>query len=47
MPVNKAMMASMKKEYGAKKAKSVYYAVEAKQKAAAKGKSKAKPKAKK
>jgi hypothetical protein len=47
MPVNKAMMASMKKEYGAKKGKSVYYAVEAKQKAAAKGKSKAKPKAKK
>lgn len=47
MPVNKAMMASMKKEYGAKKGKSVYYAVEAKQKAATKGKSKAKPKAKK
>lgn len=43
MPVNKSMMAAMKKEYGAKKGKSIYYAVEAKQKA----KAKAKPKAKK
>jgi hypothetical protein len=39
MPVNKSMMAAMKKEYGAKKGKSVYYAVEAKQKAKAKTKS--------
>lgn len=38
MPVNKSMMAAMKKEYGAKKGKSVYYAVEAKQKAKAKAK---------
>jgi hypothetical protein len=45
MPVNKSMMAAMKKEYGAKKGKSVYYAVEAKQKA--KGKTKAKRKSKK
>ncbi len=45
MPVNKSMMAAMKKEYGAKKGKSVYYAVEAKQKA--KAKTKAKPKSKK
>ena len=45
MPVNKKMMASMKKEYGAKKGMSMYYAVEAKQKA--KAKPKAKPKAKK
>lgn len=30
------MMASMKKEYGTKKGKAVYYAVEAKQKAAGK-----------
>lgn len=45
MPVNKSMMEAMKKEYGAKKGKSVYYAVEAKQKA--KGKTKAKPKSKK
>ncbi len=36
MPVNKSMMESMKKQYGAKKAKSVYYAVEAKQKASKK-----------
>lgn len=43
MPVNKSMMAAMKKEYGAKKGKQVYYAVEAKQKA----KSKSKPKTKK
>ena len=38
MPVNKKMMADMKKEYGAKKGKSVYYAVEAKQKASPKKK---------
>ena len=44
MPVNKSMMESMKKQYGAKKAKSVYYAVEAKQKAS---KKKAKKKKKK
>jgi hypothetical protein len=36
MPVNKSMMESMKKQYGAKKGKNVYYAVEQKQKAAAK-----------
>ena len=36
MPINKKMMASMKKEYGTKKAKAIYYAVEAKQKAAGK-----------
>lgn len=35
------MMSAMKKEYGAKKGKQVYYAVEAKEKA--KAKSKAKP----
>lgn len=44
MPVNKSMMAAMKKEYGAKKGKSVYYAVEAKQKAGAKNKPKSKAK---
>lgn len=33
MPVNKSMMADLKKQYGAKKAKSVYYAIEAKDKA--------------
>jgi hypothetical protein len=45
MPVNKSMMKSMKKEYGAKKGEAVYYAVEAKQKAkAAKGKPAAKKK---
>lgn len=44
MPVNKSMMAAMKKEYGAKKGKSVYYAVEAKQKAAKKAKPKSKKK---
>jgi len=38
------MMAAMKKEYGAKKGKSVYYAVEAKQKAAKKSKPKSKKK---
>ena len=32
MPVNKAMMKSMKKEYGAKKGEQIYYAVENKQK---------------
>jgi hypothetical protein len=32
MPVNKKMMTSMKKQYGAKKGKDVYYAVEMKQK---------------
>lgn len=34
MPINKKMMASMSKEYGAKKGKAVYYAIEAKQKKA-------------
>lgn len=28
MPVNKKIMAKLKKEYGAKKGKSVYYAME-------------------
>ena len=32
MPVNKKAMASLKKEYGAKKGKSVYYALENKTK---------------
>ncbi len=32
MPINKSMMKSMKKEYGAKKGEQIYYAVEAKQK---------------
>ena len=36
MPVNKSMMASMKKKYGKKQGESVYYAVEAKQKSAKK-----------
>jgi len=36
MPVNKSMMKKMKKEYGAAKGKSVYYAVEMKQKASKK-----------
>ncbi len=40
MPVNKSMMAAMKKEYGAKKGKQVYYAVEAKEKAKTKAKQK-------
>lgn len=40
MPVNKSMMAAMKKEYGAKKGKQVYYTVEAKEKAKTKAKSK-------
>ena len=44
MPVNKSMMDSMKKQYGAKKGKDVYYAVEAKQKAAKKKKQKGKKK---
>jgi hypothetical protein len=44
MPVNKSMMAAMVKEYGKKKAKQVYYAVEAKQKAKAKTKSSKKSK---
>lgn len=44
MPVNKSMMKAMVKEYGKKKGASVYYAVEAKQKA--KG-AKAKPAKKK
>ena len=34
MPVNKKMMKTMQKEYGKDKGKKVYYAVEAKQKAA-------------
>jgi hypothetical protein len=42
MPINKSMMENMKKQYGAKKGKDVYYAVEAKQKAAAKKKPKKK-----
>jgi len=36
MPVNKSMMKSMKEQYGKKRGESVYYAVEAKQKAAKK-----------
>jgi hypothetical protein len=36
MPINKKMMASMKKQYGKKTGERVYYAVEAKQKATAK-----------
>lgn len=44
MPVNKSMMESMKKQYGAKKGKSVYYAVEAKQKASKKKAKKGKKK---
>jgi len=42
MPVNKSMMKGMKEQYGKKKGEQVYYAVEAKQKAAAKKKPKAK-----
>lgn len=42
MPVDKKMMDSMMKQYGAKKGKSVYYAVEAKQKANKKPKKKVK-----
>lgn len=40
MPVNQKMMKDMKKRYGAKKGKDVYYAVEAKNKATKKEKSK-------
>ena len=48
MPINKEMMQSMIKKYGKKKAESVYYAVEAKQKALPKrGQRTAKNKAKK
>lgn len=36
MPVNQKKMKNMKKEYGAKKGKQVYYAMEMKQKAAKK-----------
>lgn len=36
MPVNKKEMKSMQKQYGKEKGKKVYYAVEAKQKAAKK-----------
>lgn len=32
MPVNKKMMKTLKKEYGAKKGENVYYALEAKKK---------------
>lgn len=39
MPINRKKMNAMKKEYGAKKAKQVYYAMENK----AKAKSKKKP----
>lgn len=46
MPVNKSMMQAMKKEYGSKKGKQVYYAIEAKQKAKAKSKSKPSKKSK-
>jgi hypothetical protein len=28
MPINREMMSSMRKEYGAKKAKEIYYAME-------------------
>lgn len=38
VPVNKSMMKDMKKRYGAKKGKDVYYAVENKQKSAKKKK---------
>lgn len=46
MPVNKSMMKSMKEQYGKKKGESVYYAVEAKQKVAAKKKPKGKKESK-
>lgn len=39
MPVNKPMMKEMKKRYGKEKGERVYYAVEMKQKKAAKKKS--------
>lgn len=45
MPINKSMMAAMKKEYGSKKGKSVYYAMENKMKS--EGKPVKKKKAKK
>jgi hypothetical protein len=38
MPVNKKEMKNLKKEYGAKKGKQIYYALENKQKAKAKRK---------
>jgi len=38
MPINKSMMNEMVKQYGKKKGKSVYYAVEQKQKQAKKKK---------
>jgi hypothetical protein len=38
MPVNRKMMKAMKEQYGEKKGKEVYYAVEMKQKQAAKRK---------
>lgn len=38
MPINQKKMKALKKEYGAKKGKSVYYALENKQKAKPKGK---------
>ena len=48
MPLNKKMLKSMKEQYGKKKGESVYYAVEAKQKALPKrGQRTAKNKAKK
>lgn len=42
MPINKKMMESMKKQYGAKKGKDVYYTVEQKQKTSSKKKKKQK-----
>jgi len=36
MPVNESMMANMRKQYGAKKGKDVYYALENKMKSKAK-----------
>lgn len=48
MPINRSMLKSMKEQYGKKKGESVYYAVEAKQKALPKrGQRTAKNKAKK
>lgn len=40
MPIDKHMMAAMKKQYGKKHGEDVYYAVEAKNKKAKKGKKK-------
>jgi hypothetical protein len=40
MPINRAKMAALKKEYGAKKGEQVYYALENKAKAKHKGKKK-------